>query len=573
MGLLIPALTPRDDGLLQGRDLYPFSFMAPRLQGTLHPSGRLDLALWGAGDLARVHLAPWHGPFVYGANILTAANGGLYAAQSQAAVLLAGTRVRRVSLARKPARWAAVAKGRKVRQFYVLDWGWMCVEERGPDTVIAAGASQAECESALSLSADQIRAEAQAHQSACDHMPDADPLMRSMVLFGMHTALASRRRLSDGRFAGLAAGMNYSAPARTYYRDGHWTLQALLTADPASVAAQIDLLATAIHDDGEAPSAVIVADAAQNAAWEAYRLAHPHEQADHHCATDWWSDHTDSPLFFILTLADYTRATGDDSLYRRHIGKVRAIVARYDALAAAHGGLPGKPRHDRDWADNVYREGHVSYIIGLWLQALATVALHAAGIDDALAQSAAAARQAAQPLLEPALRTADGWPCNYRAKEGTHEDNLSLDMLTLLLAGALPPPRAREILGQAQQKLETRHNNRQPWGDWGIMCAWPPYGTARDLRSKTSFAYRYHNGADWPYLDGIYARCLLEYDMEGFAYPLLRWWQYGLQQGWTSPVEYYSPPYPRGSLLQGWSSLPAAVALAHREKTRGLTLP
>ena len=30
-------------------------------------------------------------------------------------------------------------------------------------------------------------------------------------------------------------------------------------------------------------------------------------------------------------------------------------------------------------------------------------------------------------------------------------------------------------------------------------------------------------------------------------------------------VEYFSPPFGRGSLLQGWSSLPAAVALAHRD--------
>jgi hypothetical protein len=29
-------------------------------------------------------------------------------------------------------------------------------------------------------------------------------------------------------------------------------------------------------------------------------------------------------------------------------------------------------------------------------------------------------------------------------------------------------------------------------------------------------------------------------------------------------VEWFSPPFGRGSLLQAWSSLPAAVALEHR---------
>jgi hypothetical protein len=30
-------------------------------------------------------------------------------------------------------------------------------------------------------------------------------------------------------------------------------------------------------------------------------------------------------------------------------------------------------------------------------------------------------------------------------------------------------------------------------------------------------------------------------------------------------VEYFSPPWGRGSLLQGWSAMPAAVALKYRD--------
>jgi hypothetical protein len=36
--------------------------------------------------------------------------------------------------------------------------------------------------------------------------------------------------------------------------------------------------------------------------------------------------------------------------------------------------------------------------------------------------------------------------------------------------------------------------------------------------------------------------------------------------GWAGAVEYFSPAFGRGSLLQGWSSLPAAVVLAHADQ-------
>ena len=55
-------------------------------------------------------------------------------------------------------------------------------------------------------------------------------------------------------------------------------------------------------------------------------------------------------------------------------------------------------------------------------------------------------------------------------------------------------------------------------------------------------------------------------ELPGWEYPLLRWWQVGLARGWAAPVEYYSPPYGRGALLQAWSSFPAAVALRWRDR-------
>lgn len=81
------------------------------------------------------------------------------------------------------------------------------------------------------------------------------------------------------------------------------------------------------------------------------------------------------------------------------------------------------------------------------------------------------------------------------------------------------------------------------------------------MRSKSAFAYRYHNGSDWPYLDAIDAACRLRADtaLPGWEYSLLRWWEFGLERGWTDPVEYYAPPFGRGALLQAWSGMAAAA--------------
>ena len=53
--------------------------------------------------------------------------------------------------------------------------------------------------------------------------------------------------------------------------------------------------------------------------------------------------------------------------------------------------------------------------------------------------------------------------------------------------------------------------------------------------------------------------------LPGWRYPLLRWWETSLARGWMGTVEYFAPPWGRGSLLQGWSSMPAAVALRYRD--------
>ncbi len=536
------ALRPRADGLLDADSVPEFPLMAPRLQGELATDGLLTLSIWGEGEVGRLRLAGLDGPLVVAPNRLETANGaGLHVAQAAPAIVLRGL---------TPAIESA-GDGRLV------------VERRGADWIVAAGADAAETADALSLDIDGAIREAADHIARCDVLPRGDAWLRSMVTQGAHAALSSVRRTRQGDFAGLAAGLAYSNPPRTYYRDGYWTLPLLLRLAPERVADQIELLAAAVGDDGEAPSGVIVAGRHADD-FERRRRLDARMAAAHRRPGEWWSDHFDSPLFFVLAVADHAAATGDDALARRHWRRLAAIFDRYLALRGSQG-LPLKPRNDRDWADNVYREGLVAYDIGLWIGALDALARMAARIDPPLAERAAQTAAEARAAVGPALWRDDHY-VDYVRPDGWAEDHVALDSLMLLRFGATPPARAIALLDRCRLSLESRHNADQPHGDFGMLCAWPPFADAAALRAKSADPYRYHNGGDWPWLDAVYAAERLRRGLPGCRYPLLRWWEVCLSRGWAGPVEHYSTPYGRGSLLQAWSSMPAAVALTYADR-------
>lgn len=548
-------LTPRGDGRLESAAALDVPFMAPRLQGVLRADGRLELALWGAGALGVVRASPIAGPFVHFPNGVAGAAGGLFVAQSRPALLIAGARLRGLSPARRAASWAAPARAAVSAEGVELPWGRLAVRQEEAGVVVAAGAEAAELAAALALEPEAIRAEAEAHAARCDRLPEADPLLRSLVLFGSHAALASARQDADGRFSGLAAGLAYSAPARTYFRDAYWTCPLLLQVDSGLVREQIGRLAGGVRPDGEAPSGVIVGGPDQARAWEAARLADPQRAAAHLRPGEWWSDHFDSPLFFVLMVADYVRATGDPGPADQHWPQLLAVFRRYAALAAADG-LPAKPRHDRDWADNVFRSGLVAYDLGLWVGAADAVAELAQGRDPGLAQQARAAAARARAAIRERLWRPQGWPADYVAQDGFVEDHLALDAVTLAVFDALPAPQALALLEAVRSGLQR---------PWGLACADPPYRRRADLRGKSAFPGRYHNGGDWPWLDGLYAGERLRRGLAGWRRPLIAWWETCLASGWPGAVEHFSPAFGRGSPLQAWSSLPAAVALAQRD--------
>ena len=564
-------LAPLADGQLRSTAPVLVPFMAPRLQGDCRPEGKIELSLWGAGKLANLTFTGWSAPFTYAPNRVETHDGGLYVAQSAPALFLKGAKLRTFIPARRCAWWGSVAKREPVertgsRRIARTGWGVAIAEQRSSGIFVTAGATMEEALAALKLEETQLIAEANAYVTRCDAMPETDPLMRSMISQSLHAALSSIRQDEHGAFAGLAAGQAYSAPARTYYRDGYWTLQALLDREPEAVRAQIDLLARGVQPNGEAPSGVILTGPGQAEEWEKVRQTHPRIKEEHLRPGDWWSDHFDSPLFFVLAIGDYVRTTGDSSPLTLYWDKVVTIFDRYCGFDAAGNGLPIKPRHDRDWADNVYRHGYVAYDLGLWIGALDVIAQHGVSLDEAVASRAAAMAQKARASLDQALLQPSGTYADYGTKTDFVEDHLTLDSLTLLRFKAVSPERAKSVLARVQQTLESRNNNKQPYGDWGVLCAFPPFKRPKDTREKSYFAYRYHNGSDWPYLSGLYAEQLLAHGLDGADYPLLRWWKTCLEEGWMGAVEYFSPPWGRGSLLQGWSSMPAAAALFYKHK-------
>jgi glycogen debranching enzyme len=232
-------------------------------------------------------------------------------------------------------------------------------------------------------------------------------------------------------------------------------------------------------------------------------------------------------------------------------------------------GLPVKPHNDRDWADNVTREGLVAYDIGLWIGALDALATLGARLDPALGAAARAEAEAARTAADSSLWRGDpkgGHYADYVRGDGWTEAHLALDALMLLRFDAVPEPRALAMLDEVRARLESRRNDDQPYGDFGMLCAFPPFADRAALRAKSAFAYRYHNGGEWPWLDAVYAAERLRRGLAGWRYPLTRWWSFCLEQGWAGPVEHFSRPFGRGSLLQGWSSLPAAVALQYADR-------
>ena len=534
-------LRARSDGLLESDALPQVPLMAPRLQGELGDEGVLVISIWGTGEVGRIRFAPASGPYVIAPNRVQSPRGGLFVAQSAPVLVLRGVRP---------------------TDTWPTGTGGFIVEPRGDDFVVAAGDDELEAGAALGLSADAIEREANDHAARCDLMPAADPLLRSLVITERTRPGRRRARTRTARFAGLAAGLAYSNPPRTYYRDGYWTLQLLRRLAP-EIAAGKSNCSPAVQDERRSAQR----GDRQRPSRRGLRTPSPGRCGDGGYQPARRASGGATTSTARSSCAGGGRAgaaSGDDALAKA------ALAAADGRLPALHGparsaGLPVKPHNDRDWADNVYREGLVAYDIGLWVGALDALARLGVRLDPALGQAARAEAAAARAAAHTALWRGDHY-ADYVRADGWAEAHLALDALMLLRFDAVPEARALTVLEQVRQKLESRRDAQQPYGDFGMLCAFPPFADHAALRAKSAYPYRYHNGGEWPWLDAVYAAERLRRGLGGWHYPLTRWWSYALEQGWAGAVEHYSVPYGRGSLLQGWSSLPAAVALQYADR-------
>lgn len=383
-----------------------------------------------------------------------------------------------------------------------------------------------------------------------------DPLLRSMFVACLNNTIANYKELPSG-FAGLWAGPAYAFPPRLYFRDSYWAALPLLPYRPEWVRKQLFNLATGVHADGTCPSGVI--DPA----------ALPLEDQGEPSATDWMSDHQDSPAFFVLLLHDYVAWTGDNAVFHERLDDGRTLWECAQACLNRLTANPAKPRAPNDWTNNVLRSDWVTYDLALSVGALKAGAALAQHLSEA--NTAASYTQDAQQIAE--LLQIHNWDdergyyVDYRrtGENGTPafvEDHLALDTVLALRFDAAPPERAERVLEAMKQALQTRNNPSQPFEDWGVMVCWPPYGLRADLFGKSAKAYNCHNGAEWPYLSAIYAQALLERHDPDWRYTLTRWWEIQLANAWLTPIEYHTPAHAPGALLQGWSAMPVSAMIA-----------
>jgi len=443
------------------------------------------------------------------------------------------------------------AQGKKQRvSFFVI--GSAQETKRALDTLKAYRNNPSEANALVARSIAFEFIPAEQYMSKLAHHGLSEHSCTTQAIHCFHAAFSCVKSDDSGNFAGIAAGIGYSIPARSYFRDSYWTCLALLPFMPDIVRKQILFLEKGVYENGEAPSGLIFPTSPGMRYWEERKKIDPALARDHVRLLDWWSDHFDSPLFFINLVFDYIDFTADWSILdegtgQSILGKIQKIFSRYKAMEDTEG-IPLKPFHDRDWADNVFRQGAITYDVALYYGALAK----ASKIDGTFAARAQALRRAAAKRL---WLDDKGYFAEFVQSDGYAETHLAIETITAIHFGLATEEQSSKMLKAVKQLLFTRNNQAQPYGDWGVMSVFPGYSASTKRRGKSLFPYRYHNGADWPYWDGLLAWILAERNDPDYQYALTRWWEYGLEQGWPEPVEYFSPPFGRGSPLQAWSSL------------------
>ncbi|MDE6869258.1 MAG: hypothetical protein K2J75_00870 [Clostridia bacterium] len=362
----------------------------------------------------------------------------------------------------------------------------------------------------------------------------------------LNASLSNYKEL--GKFKGFLAGIVYQFPARTYYRDAYWTVLSVLPVKPELVRNEIITLANGISKKGECPSAV------------KFNFK------------NYWGDHYDSPSFFVIMLYDYLVHTKDFSILEEKVkaGKVidsaNLVLKRLMKETDSTGLLvKGGEYNRRDWCDNVFRSTYVTYDEALYARALFAMSeIYKVCYGDEVKSNDYADKydKVVKAINDLLWDEEKGWFVNYCSDKFV-EDNLSIDTVVIALFGLTSEERIDRMLKNMQELLESKNNKEQGAGDFGTLSVYPFYKNTEDIVQKSSLPYYYHNGGDWPYLSCVYAYAKLMRGMD-YIYPLTRWFEYNAEKGNYTPIEFFSPIHPDGSMLQAWSSTGAFV-LAYPE--------
>jgi glycogen debranching enzyme len=359
----------------------------------------------------------------------------------------------------------------------------------------------------------------------------------------IEVALQSIRQRSDGsRY--IVAGPKYTDPERVYYRDSYWASGLLLFIEPAFVRDQILLLARGVEKDGSVPSAI------------------PVDPKD--IKMPLWANHYDAGSYFIMTVYDYVRFTGDQSILREIIQgrtifeSAKQILAYLETQDHDGNALPEKPKDSlQDWLDQIPRSGEVLSNEVLYFRALRNMSELGSLMRDGDAEaydllSTRVKEQINKQFWNPVIGT-------YREScfEGVCIDRLTNESSLAILFDVIAPQN-RDRFFQNLLNLETRKNPNVLYGDWGVLNAYPFY-------ENDGRPYVYQNGTDWPFLDAMNAGARLKYHNPDWYYPLTRWWTYfdsTRARGERLP-EYVSPIDHETGLDQAWSTSPITSLLRY----------
>ncbi len=356
----------------------------------------------------------------------------------------------------------------------------------------------------------------------------------------LNTSLSNYKEL--GKFKGFLAGIVYQFPARTYYRDAYWTVLSVLPVRPELVRNEIITLANGINKKGECPSAV------------KFNFK------------NYWGNHYDSPSFFVMMLYDYIAHTDDKTILNEQVAcgtvleSAKLVLDRlYQEVEESTGLLlKGGEYNRRDWCDNVFRSVYCTYDEVLYARALFCLGDIYSLSDKELSKKYLDMSEKVKKSINDLLwDDKKGWYVNYKSENFT-EDNLSIDTVVAVLYGIADETRSKRMLENMEKYLESKNNKEQVAGDFGTLSVYPFYKNIRDIVQKSSLPYYYHNGGDWPYLSCIYSYAKLMYNMD-YMYPLTRWFEYNIEKGNYTPIEFFNPIQKDGSLLQAWSSTGAFV--------------